>query len=108
VCVCPAPDAQLGADLQQPPTTARQQHNDFSLELVGELTPSPTHSTPSPLRSELSKGVHQFGGASGPTDRSARAADALDRAVQELYTFPEDLNLALVAYSQGMGAASRS
>jgi uncharacterized membrane protein len=32
----------------------------------------------------------------------------LDRAVRELYTFPEDLNLALVADSQGMGGASAS
>src|SRR5215475_13276422 len=48
-------DAQLADDLQQRPTTARQQRNGFSLELIGELTPSLTHSTPFRSRRSLAK-----------------------------------------------------
>src|SRR5215472_715526 len=39
-------DAKLLRDLQQRPAAARQQPNRFSLELIGELTPSLAHSTP--------------------------------------------------------------
>src|ERR1043166_646685 len=39
-------DAQLVGDLQQRPTTARQQGDCFSLELICVLTPSLDHSTP--------------------------------------------------------------
>ena len=40
-------DAQLACDLRQWPTAARQQRYRFPLELIGKLTPSLAHSTPS-------------------------------------------------------------
>jgi len=46
-----------------------------------------------------------------PEDRQTAVREQqalLDRAVRELYTLPEDLRLALVADSQGMGGASGS
>src|SRR5258708_7158201 len=57
-------DAQLPCDLRQRPTAARQQGNRLPLELIRKLTTALAHWTPFPLPSELSKGVHQFGGGS--------------------------------------------
>src|SRR5207245_5925361 len=64
-------DAQFPCDLRQRPTAARQQGYCLPLELIGKLTTSLAHSTPSRSSSELSKGVHQFAGGSrrGPSDR---------------------------------------
>ncbi len=55
-------DAQFPCDLRQRPTAARQQGYCLPLELIGKLTTSLAHSTPSRSSSELSKGVHQFAG----------------------------------------------
>src|SRR5260370_7822036 len=57
-------DAQFPCDLRQRPTAARQQGYCLPLELIGKLTMSLAHSTPSRSSSELSKGVHQFAGGS--------------------------------------------
>src|SRR6266568_7068717 len=57
-------DAQFPCDLRQRPTAARQQGYCLPLELIGKLTTSLAHSTPSRSSSELSKGVHQFAGGS--------------------------------------------
>src|SRR6266568_1687626 len=57
-------DAQFPCDLRQRPTAARQQGYCLPLELIGKLTTSLAHSTPSRSSSELSKGVHQFAGSS--------------------------------------------
>src|SRR6266567_4261007 len=68
------------------------------LELIGKLTTSLAHSTPSRSSSELSKGVHQFAGGSVdriPEDTIAyweaalesAAADALIRTEVELWSF---------------------
>src|SRR5437868_14757493 len=48
-------DAQLVGDLQQRPTTARQQGDCFSLELICVLTPSLDHSTPFRSSQSLAK-----------------------------------------------------
>src|SRR6266851_3676054 len=56
--------SQFPCDLRQRPTAARQQGYCLPLELIGKLTTSLAHSTPSRSSSELSKGVHQFAGGS--------------------------------------------
>src|SRR5207245_6852865 len=69
-------DAQFPCDLRQRPTAARQQGYCLPLELIGKLTTSLAHSTPSRSSSELSKGVHQFAGGSdrrGPLRRTFEA-----------------------------------
>src|SRR5215467_11770490 len=57
-------DAKLACDLEQRPTAAHQHSDRLLLEFIRKLTPSWAHSTPFPLPPELSKSVHQFGGAS--------------------------------------------
>src|SRR6267378_3662899 len=66
-------DAQFPCDLRQRPTAARQQGYGLPLELIGKLTTSLAHSTPSRSSSELSKGVHQFAGGSVLRDALAAA-----------------------------------
>src|SRR5215469_9322167 len=64
-------DAKLACDLEQRPTAAHQHSDRLLLEFIRKLTPSWAHSTPFPLPPELSKSVHQFGGASRSGDARA-------------------------------------
>src|SRR6516165_7745906 len=57
-------NAQLACDLAQRPTAAHQQSYRFLLELIRKMTPSLAPFDTFPLPPELSKGVHQFEGAS--------------------------------------------
>src|SRR5207244_5476713 len=74
-------DAHFPCDLRQRPTAARQQGYCLPLELIGKLTTSLAHSTPSRSSSELSKGVHQFAGGSvyGDNPATPLCEDALLR-----------------------------
>src|SRR5216683_1872187 len=73
-------DAQFPCDLRQRPTAARQQGYCLPLELIGKLTTSLAHSTPSRSSSELSKGVHQFAG--GSLADVLRTADSVEAALR--------------------------
>src|SRR2546425_12866389 len=75
-------DAQFPCDLRQRPTAARQQGYCLPLELIGKLTTSLAHSTPSRSSSELSKGVHQFAG--GSVHLSEREAQEVELPFRDL------------------------
>src|SRR5216683_5489824 len=89
-------DAQFPCDLRQRPTAARQQGYCLPLELIGKLTTSLAHSTPSRSSSELSKGVHQFAGGShlheALLDGTTRdeAFELIRSLIDEICLVPED------------------
>ena len=56
-------DRPIPGNLYQWPTATRQQGNRLRFELIRKPTPFLTHSNTFPLPSELTKGVHQFGGS---------------------------------------------
>src|SRR5690242_12626124 len=73
-------DAQLVGDLQQRPTTARQQGDCFSLELICVLTPSlDHHSTPFRSSRSLAKVSTNSGEPQLPILASASGRERVDK-----------------------------